>query len=157
MAGLISWASGSVITGLGLQLSGQGAQISNGVTVMTSGILDNTGVSGGPAFFAFAELLTSQSGFGAATAALTTIDFYLVPSRDGTNYMDLGLSGGTPSPNHYKGSFFVSRSGNAQMRLGIDGIALLPLKYTGVLKNNTGQTLTSGWSVQLDTYFEAYT
>ncbi len=156
MAGNINWQSGAVIS-FASQLSGQGAQLLSGAAVLCSGNLINTGQSGGPAFFGFAEFVSSQSGFAAAVSALNTVDLYLVPSRDGTNYMDADTAGPVLPPQHFKGSFVITKSGNSQMRLGVDGIPLLPIDYKAYIQNNGGQTLTSGWTLNIDCYSQAYT
>ena len=156
MPGNINWQSGAVQS-FALQLSGQGAQITNGVATGCSGILDNRGVSGGPGFFAVAQFQASQSGFGAATAANTSVDFYLVPSRDGVTYPNVDIAGANLPTGSLKGSFLVTVSGNNQAIMNLENIPLMPLKYTGYIKNNTGQTLTSGWGIVIDLYSESYT
>ena len=156
MPGNILWQSGAVIS-YAAQLSGQGPQLTNGTIVQCSGDFFNNGVSGGPCFFGFAELVTSQSGFGAALNDGNNLDLYLVPSRDGTNVMDVGLSGNIGPASHFKGSFLTVVSGNAQMRLGVDNIPLLPVRYRPYIKNNTGQTLASGWTLFINAYNQAYT
>lgn len=156
MAGNINWQSGAVQS-LAMQLSGQGSQLTNGSAVALGVILDNTGVSGGPAFFGLAELVCSQSGFGAGVLKDVSVDLYLVPSRDGTNFPNVDVDGGNLPPTSFKGSFVVTVSGNNQARMSMEGIPLLPVKYTGYIKNGTGQTLTSGWSFFMDLYSEAYT
>lgn len=159
MAGFINWASGPQVSGFGLQASGTGLQITNGTAMLCSGQYDNTGVSGGPSFFGMAELFFSASGFAAAVAGQSTLDLYLVPApaHDTTQFAGFGVSGAIPSPNHYKGTFYVTTSGNGQMRLMIELFELAPTTYQAVLKNNTGQTLNSGWCLHLDSFQEAYT
>lgn len=156
MPGNINWQSGSVQS-LALQLSGQGAQLTNGSVVALTNNLDNRGLSGGPAFFGIAELLCSASGFGAAVSKDTNIDLYLVPSRDGTNFPNVDVTGGNLPPGSLKGSFVITVSGNNQARMNVEGIPVMPLLYKGYIKNSTGQTLTSGWSLWIDLYSEAYT
>lgn len=154
MAGNILWQSGAVYS-YALQTSGTGAQQATGVAFMTSGILDNTGVSGGPCLFGFATLFMAASGLGAAVNPNNSIDFYLIPDRSG--YVDTGISGATPPANHYMGSFNTAQSGNRQHKLAIEGIPLMPLRYQPVLRNNTGQNLMSGWTIDFEGYNEAYT
>lgn len=160
MAGNIYWESGAVQS-LGIQASGTGLQLTNGSAVVLSGaalgVLDNTGASGGPAFFGLAQLVTATTSFGAAVSANTSVDFYLVPSRNGTVYADADVAGPVLPANHFKGSFLVTVSGSSRMNLMIEAIPLLPIKYLGYIQNNTGQTLNSGWGILIDTYAEAYT
>ena len=153
MPGTIVWGSGG--TTYDLQLSGQGRSLTNGSIIQLSGQLNNDGASGGPHFFALAELVCAASGFGAAVQALATIDLFLVPSRDGTNFATASTSG--VSPNHYKGSFAPEVSGNVtRWRMVIDGIPLLPVPYRAWIRNNTGQTLSSGYTVTANAYSEYY-
>lgn len=160
MAGLISWASGVIQSG-NLQLSGQGAALNNAAAVALAVVLDNRGVSGGPAFFLNTELLTSQSGFGGNVAANSEIELYLVPSLDGTNFPVVDTAGAVLPATSFVGSFITTVSGNAaaaasSVRIGLGSVPLMPLKYQGYIKNNTGQTLTSGWSVAFGTYEDYY-
>ncbi len=158
MAGNIFLASGAVISGFGMQASGQGTQLANAAALFCSGNFNNTGVSGGPAIFAFAEFTCAASGFAnSGVSSNTTIDFYLVPSRDGTNFMDANTGVPNLPTNHFKGSFVIANSGNSRHRLGIEGIPLLPVIYRAYIQNNTGATLASGWSLQIDGFAEAYT
>ena len=159
MAGNITWQSG-VIQSLMIQKSGAGFQLGSAAAISLSGaelgVLNNTGVSGF-GFFAIAEFLPAQSGFGAAIKSLQTIDFYLSPSRDGTNYPSVDVTNASLPPGAFKGSFVSTTSGNGQYRMAIEGIPLLPVKYQGYIINNTGQTIASGWGITIDTYSEAYT
>lgn len=154
MAGLINWQSGG--NSYDLQLSGQGRQLTNGSIILLSGRLNNDGASGGPNFFALVELVGAPStSFGAAVQAGASIDLYLVPSLDGTNFATASTSG--LPPNHLKGSFVAEVSGNvARWRMAVEGIPLMPVPYQTWIQNNTGQTLNSGYSVVAKTYGEYY-
>lgn len=153
MAGSISWQSGSPV--FPIQLSGQGRQITNGEIYLCSGILYNDGRSGQLAFMGTAELTCSLSGFGANVQANQNVDLYLIPSIDGTNFPTASTSG-LPF-NGYAGSFTTPVSGNVgRLRMAVDGIVIQPNSYQTWLYNNTGQTLTSGWSLAVkpsQTYF----
>lgn len=155
MPGNILWQSGAVQS-LSMQASGQGSQLTNGSAVALSVNLNNTGASGGPALFGVAELVCSASGFGAAVTNTSTLDLYLALSRDGVNFATISTSG--QSPQTYRGTFTSPISGNvSRMSMVVEGIPLMPDLYVGYLKNNTGQTLTSGWSLFMDLHNGAYT
>lgn len=157
MAGNILWMSGTAQT-VAVQASGQGQQLNNGSAVACTTTFDNTGASGGPGFFALAELVLAQSGLAAGVIPGNTIDFHLVPSRDDVNFADANVAANPVLPgNHYRGSFITTVSGNSRMRLMIEGIPILPIQYKAYIKNNTGQNMTSGWSLFLDVYQDAYT
>ncbi len=146
MAGAITWQSGG--STFPLQLSGAGREITNGVNYLCSGILYNDGRSGALAYFGTAELVLAASGFGAAANNNVNIDLYLLPSIDGTNFA-LGTTSGLPV-NALKGNFMTPVSGNpTRLRMAVEGIPLLPLVYQAWLQNSTGQTMSSGWSLDI--------
>ncbi len=154
MPGNITWRSGGPT--VAIQASGTGVQIANGSIVICSGIFYNDGRSGTLAFFGTAEMACA-SGFGAAVNSNVTIDLYMVPSiDDGTTFPTTSVSG--LAANMLKGSFVTPVSGNvSRLRMSIEGIPLMPLPYQTWLQNNTGQTLASGWGVNLKPNEQAYT
>ncbi len=155
MAGNILWQSGTVIS-FAAQLSGQGAQLTNGSRVFASGDVYNDGRSGGPCLFGNFTLICAASGFGANVMANQSVDLYLLPAADGTNPVT-GATSGLP-PTALRGSFVTPISGNVpRLIMGAEGVPLMPVRYRSWLHNNTGQTLTSGWSLFFDGYNEAYT
>lgn len=155
MPGQILWQSGAIINFFP-QLSGQGISLANGSRIQLSGDIYNNGVSGGPSFFGLCELTCSASGFGAAVQAGQTVDLYLLPAQDGTNPIT-GATSGLPST-AFVGSFVTPVSGNVgRLAMAVQQIPLLPVRYQSWLVNNTGQTLTSGYSVYFGGYQQAYT
>lgn len=155
MAGNILWQSGTVIS-FAPQTSGQGAQLTNGSRVFASGDVYNNGASGGPCLFGMFTLICAASGFGANVMANQGIDLFLLPAADGTNPIT-GATSGLP-PTMLRGSFVTPISGNTpRMAMGVEGVPLLPVRYRVWIQNNTGQTLTSGWSLFFDGYNGAYT
>ncbi len=154
MAGNILWQSG-VVQWLAMQASGQGQLLNSGVAVATTNDLYNTGESGGPALYATAELYASASGWGGAISAGNTMDFYLVPYFSGT--MDVDVAGGVLPANSLKGYFRVTTSGNSHAHLAIENIPLMPMRYKGYVRNSLLQTMTSGWTLNIGLYNEAYT
>lgn len=156
MAGNVFWQSGSVFSGV-LQASGTGGGILNGAVATLSGYLYNNGNSGFLAFFGTAELVMHLSGWGAAVQSQKTVDFYLLPSRDGVNFPNVDTTNASLGAPYFKGSFVTTTSGNQQDRMTIETIPLMPLLYRGYLINNAGQTMASGWTVNFQAYQEAYT
>jgi hypothetical protein len=154
MPGNITWRSGS--QNFPIQLSGAGREIANGVNYLCSGILYNDGRSGILGFVGTAELVTAASGFAAAVTNDVSIDLFLVPSLDGTNFGTASVSGLPATA--LKGQFVTPVSGNvSRLRMEVEGIPLMPYAYQVWLQNNTGGTLTSGWSLNIDVREQAYT
>src|SRR5262249_7930164 len=84
----------------------------------------------------------AATGWGSAVGPGVTVDLYLVPALDGTNYGDVDVSTPTLPANCYVGSFTtVAASTTNGCRLVITGIPLQPRKYKAYIKNNAGQTL----------------
>lgn len=156
MPGNILWQSGSVVSGF-LQLSGQGLSLTNTSIIMCSGQLVNNGASGGPYFYANFELIGAPTtSFGANVNNNVSVDMYLIPTRDGTNFATASTSG-LPF-NQYRASFVTSVSGNvARWSMISMAIPVSPTNYQVWLQNNTGQTLNSGWSLFFTGNNEAYT
>lgn len=155
MAGNILWQSGNVVAYFP-QLSGTGLQVANAASIMASGNLINNGASGGPCLYGSFELTASASGFGANVNNNVSVDLYLVPGLDGTNYGTASVSGLPFS--QYAGSFVTTVSGNvSRLRMEVMGLTLLPVPYQVWINNQTGQTLTSGWSLSFYGHNEAYT
>lgn len=157
MPGTILWQSGSIFGTFAAQLSGQGAQIANGACLQVSGDFYNNGVSGGPTFYANFELLASASGWGAAVQSNQPVNFFMVPSLDGSNFPNVDTANASIPTTYFRSAFITAKSGNQQDRMAIEGVPLMPVRYRLYLINNTGQTLTSGWSLFLNNYEEAYT
>ncbi len=158
MPGNIFWQSGGAVVSWALQQSGQGPQLANGAAVQVSGDFFNNGASGQPAFYVTAELVLSQSGYAAAVKSQQTVDLYLVPSRDGTNFPTLDVTNASLPLDTYVGSFATTTSGQTTRERYVKAsIPVLPLRYRPYLVNNVGQTMMSGWSFNLDGYDEAYT
>ena len=159
MAGNILFQSGGI--SYALQTSGNGVQVANAAASACSGpatgYIDNTGASGGPRFWGLVEFFAAKSGWGGNVNAGSTIDLYLVPSRDGTKFADVDIAGATLPANHYVGSFVVTKSGNNQASLMIPAIPLLPVLYQPYIVNNLGQNITSGWAMTMSTFDESYT
>lgn len=80
-------------------------------------------------------------GTGSNATAGNTVDIYLVPSADGTNYTD---GAGTPanvSASQYAGSV-ICRAATAH-RLALNQVLLPLCKFKAVLVNNSGQAFNA--------------
>ncbi len=95
--------------------------------------------------------------FGSSPTANTTIDLYLIPAPDGTNYDDAvtGASGTAPAQ-CYIGSAPVRAVTSAQkipIGLGLTLVNLPPLKFKIAVKNGTNQSFpASGSTVKMIAY-----
>ena len=95
--------------------------------------------------------------FGSAPTAGNTVDLYLIPAPDGTNYDDAvtGASGQAPSP-AYVGSFPLRAVTTAQkvpLGLGLALVNLPPTKFKTFLLNKSGQAFpASGSTVKMIAY-----
>lgn len=87
-----------------------------------------------------------------ATSGISTgtdvADLYLLPALNGTTFSAVGTS--TASPNQYVASFInsastIAASTNVQFDTSI--IELFPALYQAAIINQSGQTMTSSWSL----------
>lgn len=79
-------------------------------------------------------------GTGSAMTANNTFDLYLLPSVDGTNYID--TTG--PPPNAYVGSFVCQAATSG--RYILRDVPLPLSKFKAYIKNGSGQALSSSGS-----------
>jgi hypothetical protein len=101
---------------------------------------------------ALAVKLSTTSGL----AANPTLDVYLLPQEDGSNYAD-GTAGGSPTTlaGCYVGSFAVRSTTSLQYTAPLKGIPLPPCKCQLQVVNNTGVALagqSSGSTLTVVTY-----
>lgn len=95
--------------------------------------------------------------FGSSPTANTTIDLYLIPAPDATNYDDVvtGAAGTAPAQ-CYIGSAPVRAVTSAQkipVGLGLTLVNLPPLKFKIAVKNGTNQAFpSSGSTVKMIAY-----
>lgn len=80
-------------------------------------------------------------GASAFTAG-TTVDLYLVPAIDGTNYTD-GADDSTAPPSSTYHCSFPLRAVSTQQRISVTGRMIGPGKYKPVVINNGGQAFTN--------------
>lgn len=116
--------------------------LANAGTALGSTVLDN---STGLYLFLNAQLNVT---FGSAPTAGNTVDLYLVPSLDGTNYSDTATT-----PNQlYAGSFPLRAVTTAQKVIMLPaGVMLGPFKYKPFIVNNSGVAFPASGST-LDVY-----
>lgn len=128
------------------------AAIANGAAVALATTFDNrTGVN-----FAGTFVLTTN-GWGATTGiAGTTIDLYGVPAADGTNYGEVDTTTPLLPAPCYLGSFEVIDTNTIQI-LALPSVPLPPHQLKFYIKNNTGQQMSAGWTVDLYPELEQYT
>ena len=88
--------------------------------------------------------------FGTGPTADTTLDLYLVPALDGTNYADGSTT--VAAQNNAVGGYTM-RAVTTEQRLTIWGILLPPCKFKMQLFNNTNQGMpASGSTVKMIAY-----
>ena len=86
-----------------------------------------------------AELVLASADLSAQTSP--SVELYLVPSADGTNYADAGTDASTtdhPSKRYLAGIFGIQATSAAHRAVLAMQYYLLNLKYTVVLINKTG-------------------
>lgn len=132
----------------------EAAAISSIATTELNSLANNAGVLGaeydnsaGLYMFGVFELNVT---FGTNPTAGNTVDLYLIPAPDGTNYDDAvtGASGAAPITT-YVGGFPVRAVTTAQkvpLGLGLTLINLPPTKFKAFLLNKSGQAFPASGS-----------
>lgn len=129
-------------TGTSQTLEANGASTANGLVVQANDAdLDNTVVLEPEWHFRL------TCGFGASVTAWVPITLILVPLLDGTNVADIDTTNQKFQPDHCGGVFYTATTGTASRRLDVQGAELGPYKYRAYLYNESGQTLSAGWSL----------
>lgn len=91
-----------------------------------------------------------KAGASVSTSvASKTVDLYLVPATDGTNYEDVDTVTPFFPPNTYRGSFVMITSATTVRRMVIEGVPLQPMIYNAYLVNNLGQTISANWGLRV--------
>lgn len=149
MAGTLKLQAGAAATVL---QDGTSSALANGGAVqLATADFDNTSNLG---FTLDVELDTN--GWGSTTGIQhKTIDLYLVPSLNGTNFGEADTTTPNLPADAYAGSFEIVDTNNVQ-RLILEGLELGPYKYRGYIINNSGQQMSSGWSVSARYQTEQY-
>jgi hypothetical protein len=136
-------AQGSVQTLLTTDLDG----LANNARSAASTAFANGNVTHRQLFGSF-ELVVA---FSSAPVAGKTVDLYLLPTLDGTNYAD-GSASAEPSQTSYGGSFAVRNVTTAQ-RLVLVGVPLPASDFKVQLINRAGQAFSaSGHALKLAAY-----
>lgn len=149
MGGTLKLQAGAAATTL---QDGTSLALSNAAAVrLATADFDNTANLG---FAIDVELDTN--GWGATSGiAGKTIDFYAVPSLDGTNFGEVDTSTPNIPADAYRRSFEIIDTNNIQ-RLIVEGIPVGPYKYRCYIQNNSGQQMSAGWSVSARYSTEQY-
>jgi hypothetical protein len=129
-----------------------GASTATGLGVAVGTNLDNR--SAGNAAQNFWANFELKSAFGSAPAAGATIDLYLVPAVDGTNFADVTSS--IPPLPYFVGSFNTLAQATST-RMNVLNVPLQPLLYKLYLVNASGQTMSANWGVRVVTAQEQFT
>lgn len=146
MAGKISAFEFAEIT-----LESSGGSLANNNQVAATNTLDNRsgGTSGGAGvgdvFLCNFELNT---GFGSGPTVGNIVNLYLVPALDGTNYADVDTSGHVMPPACFVGSFIINKSATAAQRMVILGVPINPLLYKAYIDNQSGQSMSTTWTLK---------
>lgn len=154
MSGNIFWNELAIIT---LTTAG-GALVQNGGGVAngTANLDVRTGGNAAECFTAAFELSGLQWGTVTGIVSGTIVaDLYLVPSPDGTNFVDVDIANASTdyiSSNHRVGSFINDLHNpaiNTSYRFGVVDVDLQPLLYKPYLINRSGQTFTANWTLKV--------
>lgn len=95
-----------------------------------------------------AELVLASVDLSAQTGL--TVELYLVPSIDDTNYADDGTDASTtdlPPGSSHVGTFTIQKTSAAHRSAIVCKKCLQALKYTPVLKNNTGVAFAASGNI----------
>lgn len=140
--GNILWKVDSLQTMLTTELNSLGSGTATGV---------GTEYDNSSNLYMFADFELNVT-FGTGPTANTTVDLYIIPALDGTNY-DTGDSTHVP-PNGGIGSFMVFNSTSAQ-KLVLRGVMIPPCKFKLIAVNQTNQSFpASGSTVKMLPYGE---
>jgi hypothetical protein len=86
-----------------------------------------------------------------------TLELYLVPAADGTNFDDADTTTPYISSAYYAGNFVVTKAQTAAQRMSIRGIPLEARLYRVYLWNKAAQTLSAAWTLAIYPDVEQYT
>lgn len=146
MAGTLKWQADAAVTLLSTELN---ALANNTGSVLGTAYPNNTNLN----MYGDFELFINT--FGGNAVADSTVDLYIVPATDGTDYND---GSATVQPlNFYRGAWSLRVA--ATFRLTIQAILLPPVPFKITVFNNaTGQAFpATGSIVQMVGYREQYT
>lgn len=146
MAGTIKLEVGSIQT-----LESSGGSLSSGSEVAATTTYDNS------SNLYFRGSFELNGGFGSAPTVGVTVDLYLVPALDGSNYAEVDTTNHRLQADHYVGSFVVLKSQTGSQRMTLSNIPLPHALFKAYLLNNAGQTLSSTWTLKMVPAREQYT
>lgn len=123
-------------------LEASGASCSNGAAVQADdAVLDNT------TELAFTVDFQLFGGFGSSVTVGGAVQLYLLPELDGTNPSNADTTTPYFQPSTYAGTFVTPTNGTSARRMTIEGVTIGPYKYQAWLWNQSGQTLSSTWTL----------
>lgn len=130
-----------------LESSGS-SQANNTQVAASTANLDNRsgGITGAESYAFDFEL---NGGFGSSPAVGAVIGLYAVPAIDGTNFADVDTSNHNMPPACFIGTFVVNKAQTTAQRLVVLGVPLDPLLYKIYIDNQSGQTLSSTWTLKV--------
>jgi len=140
VASTIKWATPGTFTDL---LTTELNALANAAGAVLSPAFDNRAN-----LFLFGDFVLN-SGFSPNPTAGNTVDLYLIPATDGTNYTDGGAA--TRPASAYRGSW-VMRSASPLV-LALQGISLPPCPFKITVLNNSGAAMgATGNKVSISPY-----
>ena len=120
-----------------------GSSLANGAAVAANGASNLTNST------LLAPYVSARlyGGFGAAPTAGNVLSLYLAPILDGTNGADVDVSTPYCPSSLWVGNFVVAKSQTGTQRMDIPFIPLVAYDYIAYILNQSGQTLSSGWTL----------
>lgn len=122
------------------------SNLAAGNTILSASPIDNIPGAGSPSAGVWADFeLSLPGGLSATIASLLTVELYLVPSIDGSNYLTFfsNFTDATAPASLYRGAFQVAAYGTASTAqlLGLTDVLLPPYNVKVGLRNMTGVSL----------------
>ena len=130
-------------------------------TTAVGNVIDNRSSGATTAAAAMFSLQCQWSVTSGISVGTDVADLYLLPALDGTNYPSFDLTGGASAfpLNAYVASFIADAvpvvSTNVLLTSPI--VELFPVLYTAAILNQSGQTMTSSWTLKVVTAQGSYT
>lgn len=114
--------------------------LANNTTNIGATVLDNSDIAH---FYGTAELVLASVDLSGQTNP--SVELYMVPTIDGTNYVDDGTDASTTDypPSTLLAGVFAIQATSAAHRACIELFQIGPFKYTPVLINKTGAAFAS--------------
>lgn len=142
---------GWVVTSVATAITGSSA-LTTGSTNISSGI-NNVPAVASPTAYVWADLvLDLPNGLSATISVEQPVEVYIIPEIDGSNYLDWdnNFTDILAPQNLYRGAFMVRAESTAStaQRLGLMDVLMPPYNFKIGIRNNTGVSLQSTYTVQ---------